>query len=242
VEATANDSWASSTLLGEEQWMVRTKERFFSIVSFTPPRYEFTRRGEKDIIGIAVGRPGFFTKILWSLNRNLRQFLTYKFEVFDGEEEQLLCTIRMPTPILNFRPRAEVVDPDGNLLGSFTRKLIAFTVNYELRNPQEEKIGSFSFRMGDFKKGTVPSRVALTPDEGAEWGFVTGETHMDALELSKQAKEGGKGVKFQVKFTGRYPTLVVQIDPEAANRPETKVLLLAGAVTLKAYGYDSMFK
>jgi hypothetical protein len=241
AETPASDAWASSPLMGEQKWMIRTKERFF-FGNFSPPRYDITRMGEKEILGVAVGRPGFFTKILWGMNRNLRQFLTYKFEVHNGEEEHLLCTIRFPTPILNFRPRAEVLDPDGNLLGSFTRKLLAFTVNYELRNPEDEKIGTFSFRMGDFRAGKAPSRVALAPDEGAEWGFVTGETHMEALELAQQAKEGKAKAKVKVQFMAPPPALVIQIDPQAAKRPETKVLLLAGAVVLKAYGYDKMFK
>lgn len=241
AESAANDSWASSTLLGEQQWMVRTKERFISFGNFTTPRYDFTRMGEKEIIGRAVGNPSFLAKVLWSF-RGLRQFLTYKFEVHDGEEDHLLFTVRFPTPIFNFKPRAEVYDPSGNLLGSLTRKLFAFTVNFELRNPEEEKIGTFSFRMGDLGKGTVPPRVALTPDQGAEWGFVTGETHMEALELVRQAKEGGKKAKVKVQFFAPPPALVIQIDPQAAGRPETKGLLLAGAVILKAYGFDKMFK
>lgn len=237
-ETAANDSWASSPLLSEQQWMIRTKEKFF-FSNFSAPRYDITRMGEKEILGRAVGRPGFFTKLLWGMNRRLRQFLAYKFEIHEGEEEQLLCSIRFPTPILNFRPRAEVYDPDGNLLGSFTRKLFAFTVNYELRNPEEEKIGTFSFRMGDFRAGKCPPRVALALDEGAEWGFVTGETHMEVMDL---VKEGKAKAKVKIQFMAPPPALVIQIDPKAADRPETKALLLAGAVILKAYGYDKMFK
>jgi hypothetical protein len=237
-ETAAQDSWSNSPLLSERKWMIRTKQRFF-FSNFSAPRYDITRMGEEEILGVAVGRPGFLTKLLWGANRRLRQFLTYKFEVHDGEEEQLLCTIRFPTPILNFRPRAEILDPAGDLLGSFTRKLFAFTVNYDLRDPKEEKIGTFSFRLGDFRAGKAPSRVALAPTEGAEWGFVTGETHMEAMEL---AKEGKMKAKVKVQFMAPPPALVIQIDPKAANRPETKLLLLAGAVVLKAYGFDKMFK
>lgn len=241
-ETATHDSWSNSTVLSEQKWVIRTKQRFFFSNFFTP-RYDITRMGEEQVIGMAVGKPSFLTKLLWGF-RSLRKLLTYKFEVHEGEVENLLFTIRFPTPILNFRPRAEILDPSGKLLGSFIRKLFVFslTTPFDVRNPEEEKIGSFGFRMGDFREGKAPPRVALAPNQGAEWGYVTGEKHVEAMELAKQAREGKKRAKVKVEFLPPPPGLVIQIEPQAANRPETKVLLLAGSVVLKAWGYEKMFK
>ena len=115
-------------------------------------------------------------------------------------------------------------------------KIFSLLTNFTVYGPDDEKIGEFRFKFGNFRDGNVP-RVRLVLDE-RESGSVTGENEQ------KVAKDiqAGKKMSVQVSFLPPKAGLYVAMKPEAGGGTEEKIQLLAGAVVLKLFGFDKMFQ
>jgi hypothetical protein len=221
-----------STLLGEETWVLRRRQVFVLRTMFAL-RYEFVRPGTNETLGVVDERPPLWVRLLRGFPR-LRRFLPNNFEVRDGDNEPLLFTLRYTG--LALQKTIEVLDADGELLVSLVLKMFSLVKNFTVYGPDQEKAAEFRFKMGDYRKGQVP-RMSLFGADGEEWGFMTGEDHMEALQMIQE----GKKVAVKVKFLAPKPGLFISLNGDAARSANRKTLVLAAAVVMKLFGLDVMF-
>lgn len=244
-ESTLDQDCADTELFAESGWMIRNKERFL-LGAWFRVRYDVFRLGTKEIIGLVEERNPLWVSILGA-NNTIRQFLPRRFELRDADDRVLL---RMRTPgaglmglVMLARPgKMFVFDAEDEPIGTYLLATKFFgTPSLALVGPDEEKLGDFKFQMANIKEG-IPPRMALVGPEGQEWGSVTGEEIMEAINDAKRAKEGGPKVTFSFKFLPPPPGLHTTMEPDYGDDVLPKALLLAGAAALKVFRIDAIFK
>jgi hypothetical protein len=233
-----------SRLFGESDWMLRRKKSLL-FAKMKPIRCEIFRPGSDDkMIGVVEERCNKVLKALFGGVPIIGPLLSTNFDVRDGDNDPNLFTVRVPglsfklslMSVLGIKERkVEVLDEKGKYVCQISMKFFTLTPKFNVYDPDGETMAQFNFKMPDMKK-FLPARMILTTVDGEEWGTVTGQDDVEAMQVAKAGK-----AKFKVQFMPKAPGLIINVNPDIADQNAAKRLLLAAAVAMKIFGADTVF-
>jgi uncharacterized protein YxjI len=160
-----------------------------------------------EVLGTAEEQVGTLTQLLrWFVSKHL---MPTRVEVREKPDDSLVFTIRRRGYI--FRSRVEVLDAQGELVGTFRSKF--FTIS-----------GGFHI---DDKHGK-PFAAIKGKWLGWDYRFVTPD---GAVEMGRVSKKLGMAGVLKELFTSA-DTYGVEVGPDLADEPMAKMLLLAAALAV----------
>lgn len=170
--------------------------------------YDIKNGETGELIGTAREEIGFFTKSMrWVVSK---QFLPTKLEVREKPDDSLVFTLRRGWYL--FRSRVEVRDAQDALVGYFKSKFITISGGFNVYDKDDKYFARVKGRLLGF-----------------DYRFLTDD---DKLELGRVSKVigGAGGLAREVFFSADHYFL--QINPELAEQPMAKMLLLAATLAV----------
>lgn len=170
--------------------------------------YDIKNGESGELIGTAREDIGFFTKSMrWLVSK---QFLPTKVEVREKPDDSLLFTLRRGWYL--FRSRVEVRDSQDALVGYFKSKFLTISGGFNVYDKDDKYFARVKGRLLGF-----------------DYRFLTED---DKLELGRVSKVigGAGGLAREVFFSADHYYL--QINPELAEQPMAKMLLLAATLAV----------
>jgi len=168
-----------------------------------------------DILDAASGEPlgvaqekisGLVSVLRWFISKHI---MPTRVEVREKPDDSLLFSIRRGGYI--FRSRVEVLDAQGELVGYFKSKVFTISGGFTIYDKADQHFADIKGKLFGFN-----------------YRFVSAD---GKVEMGKVAKKLSAGALLKELFTSA-DTYAVEIDPELADNPMAKMLLLAAALAI----------
>jgi hypothetical protein len=146
-----------------------------------------------------------------------RRWFSTRVDVREGHERSLVFSVQRPGYL--FSTRVQIVDGNGRLVGSFQSRAFAlFYRGFPLCDQNERPIANAILQRN-------PSRLVFLSSNGRQWGQVIND-NWGKLDFMGAFRRGGN--------------YHVDVEPELADQPLAKLLLLATAFAIDLLWQDAM--